>query len=122
MKNFLLLNTEACVSIISGFVKSARWDCKAGMVARCSYVATVLLMLSNCILEIGHVVERTSLIRTDKNITCFTDNVANIFESSIPEQVPGTEEQSKCEIWFQERCLLITASVCKKWGKNKEKS
>ena len=31
MKNLLPLNTEVCVSIMSGFVKSARCDCKAGL-------------------------------------------------------------------------------------------
>ena len=60
MKNLLTLNTEVCVSIMSGFIKSARCDCKAGLVGRCSHVAAVLLMLSNYILENGHVVEKTS--------------------------------------------------------------
>ena len=45
MKNLLPLNTEVCVSIMSGFIKSARCDCKAGLVGRCSHgmVAAVLL-------------------------------------------------------------------------------
>ena len=60
MKNLLPLNTEVCVSIMSGFIKRVRWDCKADLVGRCSHVAAVLLMLSNYILENGHVVERTS--------------------------------------------------------------
>ena len=60
MKILLPLNTEVCVSMMSGFIKSARCDCKAGLVGRCSHVAAVLLMLSNYILENGHVVEETS--------------------------------------------------------------
>ena len=31
MKNLLRLNTELCVSIMNGFIKSARCDCKAGL-------------------------------------------------------------------------------------------
>ena len=61
MKNLLPLNTEVCVSIMSGFIKSARRDCKAGPVGRCSHVAAVLLMLSNYILENGHVAEKHQL-------------------------------------------------------------
>ena len=62
MKNLLPLNTEVCVSIMSGFIKSARYDCKAGLVSRCSHVTAVLLMLSNYMLENGSVVvvEKTS--------------------------------------------------------------
>ena len=60
IKNLLPLNTEVCVSIMSGFIKRVRWDCKADLVGRCSHVAAVLLMLSNYILENGHVVEKTS--------------------------------------------------------------
>ena len=68
MRNLQLpLNTEVCVSIMSGFVKSGRCDCKAGLVGRCTHVAAVLmwlwllLMLSNYILENGHVAEKTSV-------------------------------------------------------------
>ena len=32
IKDLFPLNTEACVSIISGFIKSARCDCKADLV------------------------------------------------------------------------------------------
>ena len=60
VKNLLPLNTEACVTIMSGFIKSARYDCKDGLVGRCSHVAAVLLMLRNYILENCHVVENTS--------------------------------------------------------------
>ena len=56
MKNLLPLNNEVCVSIMSGFIKSAKCDCKADLVGRCSHVAVVLLMLSNYILENGLVV------------------------------------------------------------------
>ena len=41
------------------------------------------------------------------------NNVANIFENSFFGQVPGTKEQINSEIWLQERCFCITASVCK---------
>ena len=56
MKNLLPLNNEVCVSIMSGFIKSAKCDCKADLAGRCSHVAVVLLMLSNYILENGLVV------------------------------------------------------------------
>ena len=62
MKNLLPLNTEVCVSIMSNFIKSARSDCKAGLVGQCSHVAAVLLLLSSFILENGHVVEKTSTL------------------------------------------------------------
>ena len=55
-----ILNTEVCVSIMSSFIKSARWDWKDGLVGRYSHVAVALLMLSNKVLENGHVVEKTS--------------------------------------------------------------
>ena len=41
MKNLLPLNTEVCVSIMCGFIKSRRCGCKAGLVVRCSDVAAV---------------------------------------------------------------------------------
>ena len=40
------------------FYKSPRCDCKARLVGQCSHVTAVLLMLSNYILENGHVVEK----------------------------------------------------------------
>ena len=46
MTNLLPLNTELCVSIMSGFIESARCDFKAGLVGRCSHVAAVFFMLS----------------------------------------------------------------------------
>ena len=53
------------------------------------------------------------------------DNVANIFENSFSGQVPGTKEQINSEIWLQERCFCITASVCKNvvliWEEKKKK-
>ena len=41
LKNLLPLNTEVCVSIMSGFIKSTRCGCKAGLVGRCSLVGAV---------------------------------------------------------------------------------
>ena len=51
---------SVCVNIMSGFIKIARYDCKAGLVARCSHVTDLLLMLSKYILENDHVVEKAS--------------------------------------------------------------
>ena len=58
MKNLLPLNTEVCVSIMNGFIKSPRCDCKARLVGQCSHATAAVLMLSNYILENGHVVEK----------------------------------------------------------------
>ena len=60
MKNLFSLNTEVCVSIMSGFVKRASSGCKAGLVGRCSHMAAILLMLGNYISENDHVVKKTS--------------------------------------------------------------
>ena len=54
MKNLPSLNTKVCVSIMSGFVKIARCDCKAGLVGR------GIVNVTNSILENAYVVEETS--------------------------------------------------------------
>ena len=39
VKSLLPINAEVCVNIMSGFIKSAGCDCKAGLVGRFSHVA-----------------------------------------------------------------------------------
>ena len=114
MKNLLPLNSEVCVSIMSGFIKSARCDCKAGLVDQCSDVAAVLLMLSNYILENGHVVEKTSTslpcswnkgIKPNKTprklhesmMNPVSENILVICTIRIPDQV--NIEDSLVKIW-----------------------
>ena len=47
MKNKDPLNVFIIISKVSGYVKSASYDCKASALARCAHVSALLLLLSD---------------------------------------------------------------------------
>ena len=49
MKNMLPLNVFVVISNVSGYVKTAKCDCKASALGRCAHVAAILLNLSNLV-------------------------------------------------------------------------